>query len=107
MKVIKQVTKGEVMKAKKLMMTSAMAGLLLAGGTMVSQAADSSSEEVKCYGVNACKGHGDCSGKINACSGDNGCEATLKCQSMNSCKGKGIKKMSKKECMDKKGQVAS
>lgn len=90
-------------------MTTAFAGLMMASCSQqtVQASHDSGSKEVKCYGVNSCKGHGDCSAKIDACNGKNGCEATLKCGGMNSCKGKGIKKLSKKECMDKGGKAAS
>lgn len=97
------------MKSKTLMMTTAFAGLMLASCSNSSVQAEPSveSEQVMCHGVNSCKGHGDCSGKIDACNGENGCEATLKCAGMNSCKGKGLKKLSKKECMDKGGKVAS
>ncbi|MAF76917.1 MAG: hypothetical protein CME63_09505 [Halobacteriovoraceae bacterium] len=97
------------MKRRNLLMSTAMAGLMMASCSQqaVGANSDASSKEVMCYGVNACKGHGDCSGKIDACNGKNGCEASLKCAGMNSCKGKGLKKLSKKECMDKGGKVAS
>lgn len=94
---------------KQLLLTAAVAGLTLAscaGGDMKGKDAKGS-ETVMCHGVNSCKGHGDCAGKVDACSGKNGCQAELKCAGHNSCKGKGLKKMSRKECMDKKGKVAS
>lgn len=95
---------------KHLLMTAALAGL-----TLTSCATDSSShqnsqmgsDQVMCYGVNSCKGHGDCAGKVDACNGKNGCEEKISCKGHNSCKGKGLKKMSKKECLSKKGKVAS
>jgi len=99
------------MKSKKqLLLTAAMAGLTLAscaGGETTSSSQMKDSQTVMCHGVNSCKGHGDCAGKVDACSGKNGCQAELKCSGHNSCKGKGLKKMTKKECMDKKGTVAS
>jgi len=89
-------------------MTTAFAGLMLASCSQQTVASGEmgATEQVKCYGVNACKGHSDCSGKIDACNGKNGCEAKIKCAGMNSCKGKGITKLSKKECMKKGGKVA-
>lgn len=48
---------------------------------------------VKCYGVNACKGHSSCKTAKSACKGHN------------SCKGKGWKKMSKKACMKAGGKI--
>ncbi len=100
---------GGFMKKRNLLISSAFAGLMLASCSQhtVQASNDAGTQEVKCYGVNSCKGHSDCSGKIDACNGKNGCEATSKCAGMNSCKGKGIKKLSKKECMDKGGKVAS
>ena len=29
-----------------------------------------------CYGINKCKGTGDCGGKGHSCAGKNGCEGT-------------------------------
>ncbi|MFY9314678.1 MAG: hypothetical protein WAO95_03855 [Burkholderiales bacterium] len=42
--------------------------------------------KVKCEGVNACKGQGDCKGAKNACKG------------LAECKGLGFKEMTKDEC---------
>ena len=104
-----KLTIGGYMKKKSLLMTTAMAGLMMASCSQQGVQAQSGAEakEVMCYGVNSCKGHGDCSGKVDACNGKNGCEASLKCAGMNSCKGKGLKKLSKKECSDKGGKAAS
>jgi len=95
------------MKKSNLLMSTAMVGLMLAScSQQTAQASDAEMKEVMCHGVNSCKGHGECAGKIDACNGKNGCEASLKCAGMNSCKGKGLKKLSKKECMAKGGKVA-
>lgn len=47
--------------------------------------------QVKCFGVNSCKGNGACKTSMNACKGQN------------SCKGKGFEMMSKADCDTKKG----
>jgi hypothetical protein len=52
--------------------------------------------DVKCAGVNSCKGQGACAGKDNSCGGQNGCA------------GKGwIHTASEKECKDKGGTVVA
>jgi hypothetical protein len=48
-------------------------------------------KNVKCYGVNSCKGKSHCKTANNACKGKN------------SCKGKGVMKMSEKRCAKKHG----
>ncbi|MBY0414906.1 MAG: hypothetical protein K2Q18_12115 [Bdellovibrionales bacterium] len=77
------------------------------GATEGSMAPQATKDEVMCYGVNSCKGTGACSGKIDSCSGKDGCNAELKCAGHNSCKGKGLLKTTKKECADKGGKIAS
>jgi hypothetical protein len=42
--------------------------------------------EIKCYGVNSCKGHSDCKTTTHACKGQN------------SCKGQGFLKETKQQC---------
>ena len=94
------------MNAKKtLLMGTALAGLMLATEAPVQ--AKEKTESVMCYGVNSCKGHGQCGGKVDACSGKSGCEAKMSCGGRNSCKGKGLIKMSKKDCLAKKGKIAT
>ena len=75
------------MKKKALMMAS-VAGLLTIGSLVlnpVAHAAEAADGEA-CYGVNACKGTGDCGGKGHSCSGQNGC------------KGQGFLQLSKGTC---------
>lgn len=50
-------------------------------------------KNVKCYGVNACKGKSKCKTAQNACKGKN------------SCKGKGVTMMSSKACAKKGGST--
>ena len=54
---------------------AAAAAVLLMAGTHVVSAADSKSD-VKCYGVNACKGKAACKTAANACKGQNACKGT-------------------------------
>jgi len=48
--------------------------------------AQANHHQVKCYGVNSCKGKGSCKSASNACKGQN------------SCKGKGLVMKSAKKC---------
>ncbi len=99
---------------KNVLVLGALAGLMLLSGSLMADSKDkkaaapaaATTEEVKCYGVNSCKGAGVCAGKVDSCSGKNGCNAEMKCAGANACKGKGLKKMGKKECLDAKGTVA-
>lgn len=64
-----------------------MAGLLVAGGVALSAvSAQAAGEMVACYGINACKGMGDCGGKGHSCAG------------MNACKGQGYVSVPKDAC---------
>ena len=80
------------MRAKGMILATAAAGLILAGG--IARAADEKAggDMVRCAGVNACKGQGGCAGAGNSCAGQN------------SCKGKGVVKMSKEDCAKKGGK---
>ena len=54
------------------------------------------SKEVKCAGINSCKGEGGCKGKTNSCKGQN------------TCKGQGwTKAKSEKECKAKGGTIVA
>ena len=58
---------------KKALLAASIAGLMTMAATTattVAQAADN----VPCYGVNACKGTGDCGGKGYSCAGKNACK---------------------------------
>lgn len=82
------------MKQRTLLLGAAVSGMLLAAGTLSSQNNQPANDKTqgKCMGVNSCKGKGDCHTKDHTCAGKNGCS------------GKGWKKMSVKECNDKKGK---
>jgi hypothetical protein len=67
--------------------------LLAAGVPLVSAAKDG---EVKCAGVNSCKGHSECK------------TATSECKGLNGCKGEGwVTKGSAAECTAAGGKVVS
>lgn len=91
---------------KNALIVGAISGMFLLGGCSA-VASNKTADEVMCYGVNSCKGQGACAGKVDSCSGKNGCNAEVTCAGHNSCKGKGLVKLSKKECLDKGGKVAS
>ena len=81
------------MNVKKLTgvaLATAAAGMfaITAAGPVSAQAA-----MVKCEGVNACKGQGDCKGAKNACKGQG------------SCKGQGFKEMSQADCDKAKAEM--
>ncbi len=72
----------------KVLLASAVVGLLAfnsAGGA--AQAAEGTDDKAHCYGINKCKGTGDCSGKGHQCAGHN------------SCKGKGHINLPKDICL--------
>jgi uncharacterized membrane protein len=51
---------------------AAAAAVLLVNNVGASTSAQAKSNyEVKCFGVNACKGHGSCKSTANACKGKN------------------------------------
>jgi len=77
----------KVQKTTGVALAIAAAGLFSVAPMMVS--ADTTAD-VKCFGVNNCKGQGQCKSANNSCKGHN------------SCKGQGFIKMSKEEC-DKAG----
>ncbi len=75
-----------------LLLASAAAGLLTVAATLGTPS-QAQAEEVKCYGVNKCKGTGACGGKGHSCSGHN------------ECAGKGWTKVSKDDCTAKGGST--
>ena len=57
---------------------ASVAGLMAAAVTgfgQTSSAAHGEEGEAHCYGVNKCKGTGDCGGKGSSCAGTNACKA--------------------------------
>lgn len=84
------------MNGKMIAMTAF--GLLLAAGTArTSHAGDKTEKpgQVKCAGVNGCKGQGGCATATNECKGHN------------ECKGKGWVMAAEKDCKAKGGTVVA
>jgi hypothetical protein len=77
---------------KGTLIAASVAGLF-AAGVQPAYAADNDGEQVMCYGINECKGHGSCAGHGHSCSGKNGC------------KGQGDSKVTRKDCAAKGGTV--
>jgi hypothetical protein len=80
---------------KGALIASGVASLLSSGVAFAGDKAKDAPKDVKCAGVNECKGKGACHGADNGCSGQNGC------------KGKGWTKMSEKDCTAKGGKVVA
>ena len=81
---------------KGALIATAVAGLFAANATIAADTGKSEAKEVKCAGINSCKGKGECGGAGHDCGGKNGC------------KGQGWQKAaSAKECTDKGGKVVA
>ena len=76
---------------KNKMIAASVAGLL-AMGTMavVANAEMPAGGGVACYGINACKGTGECGGKGHACAGKNACKGAgfVKVETADACTAK-------------------
>jgi len=69
------------------------AAAMFAVGVAMTPVAGHSAENVKCFGVNSCKGQSACKSATNECKG------------LNSCKGKGFISTTKSDCDAKGGKV--
>jgi hypothetical protein len=78
------------MSRRSFALASAAAALFVAGAALPAAADEA---EVKCEGVNACKGQSACSTAQNECAGQNGC------------KGKGFLMLTPEECEAAKAQL--
>jgi len=80
------------LSTKAILAGAALTGLLLGMSGCSSSSTNSGSEVVgECHGMNSCKSTGACGGKGHSCAGQN------------KCKGQGWLKLSKKDCLAKKG----
>ncbi len=81
----------EFKKSKRALVSLALAGLVAglaaAWPTQPARAAD----DAPCYGINKCKGTGECGGKGHGCAGKN------------ECAGQGYIKMSSEKCLKIQG----
>jgi uncharacterized membrane protein len=60
---------------KQALLAASVAGLMAASVTIVPQALlAQDAAKVPCYGINACKGTGECGGKGHSCAGKNACK---------------------------------
>lgn len=74
------------------LLATAVAGMFLAGNAFAAGTTDTKeAKTVKCWGANACKGHGACKTSENGCAGKNGC------------KGKSWTNLTEEECKAKGG----
>ena len=58
---------------KKMLLAASIAGLMAVSTTAMAEDAPAAGP-VPCYGINACKGTGDCGGKGYSCAGKNACK---------------------------------
>ena len=83
-------------KALGFVVAAAVVGMLAGGHQFAGEEGKKDGKTVKCAGINACKGHGEC----GAADGSHACAGK------NECKGKGwVKVKSEKDCTDKGGTV--
>ena len=82
------------MNGKSLLIASAVAMLFVTGAVNARADQAMGTDQVKCVGVNSCKGQGSCKSVQNDCKGHN------------ACKGQGFVPMSTQDCKDKGGTVA-
>ena len=61
-------------KSRRLLMASLAGALALPIAISPPTAHAAEGEEVHCYGVNKCKGTGDCGGKGHSCANQNSCK---------------------------------
>ena len=83
----------QVKKLSGVALASAAAALILSGVSTTAVMADEKVAEVKCSGINSCKGTSACATATSACAGQN------------SCKGQGWVKATAADCTAKEGTV--
>jgi uncharacterized membrane protein len=59
---------------KGALIAAAVAGLFAANASLAADDGKKEAKDVKCAGINACKGHGACAGAGHDCAGKNGCK---------------------------------
>ena len=85
------------MDRQRALVTASVVGLLAAAGawSALAQAYEGHSEgegaAAPCYGINKCKGTGDCGGKGHSCAG------------RNACKGQGYLELAPEDCLKIEG----
>jgi len=81
-----------ISKKKTLLGAAALGLLIVAGCASYGSKTTATAAKGQCWGVNACKGQGECAGKGHSCAGEN------------SCKGKGYKMMAQADCDTAEGE---
>ena len=61
--------------SRRALLAAAALGIFTASMAGTAIADEAKPENVHCYGINKCKGTGDCSGKGHQCAGHNACKA--------------------------------
>src|SRR5262249_3999229 len=84
-----------LMTLKGSIIASAVAGLFAISAAPAFAGEEKDTDQVKCGGVNSCKGSGSCGGADHGCAGKN------------ACKGQGWSEMSRKDCAAKGGKVVA
>ena len=79
------------MNSRRLIIAALAGALAVPGLALAGNPAQDKEGEIHCYGVNKCKGVGDCGGKGHSCAGEN------------TCKGQGYLEMSKDLCLKIEG----
>lgn len=82
----------KISKSKGAAIAIAAAGMFALAPTVIAGESEGA-KDVKCYGVNSCKGKNDCKTADNSCKGQA------------SCKGHGFLKMSKEACEKMDGKI--
>jgi hypothetical protein len=83
------------MKARKAALAAAAASVFMtAVGSFALAGVARAEDQIKCEGVNSCKGHGACKSAMNDCKGKNGCA------------GKGFLMLTPAECAKAKAEAA-
>ena len=62
------------MSTKGILIATAAATLFLSGAGLARADEKMGGDEVRCAGINACKGQGSCAGAGNSCQGKNACK---------------------------------
>jgi uncharacterized membrane protein len=81
------------MNTKSCSLATAVALLFIGGGFIAHADNNLGLAQVRCFGINSCKGQSFCASAKNACAGQN------------TCKGQGWLRVSREECSAKRGRV--
>jgi hypothetical protein len=84
----------------------ALSGAAIAGEAAHGAKKVGANDEVKCYGLNSCKGTSECKTEASSCKSASGCStAGNDCKGANACKGQGFKKVAASKCLADGGTI--